>query len=203
MGLLISKAEHGHPKKKEPFSCLNPGSCSFGHYSKFMAIDEARNVYQLVSRELHLTAQHLFPSSCWWRTSPQHDAATTVLHFWDGLPIMMRGVRFVSVFVSSYSSCLHVWKVTIILVPFPQGQVLWTDHHISAEEEYPLVLLLTSWLLLWLIKLEIEAEFVMLNDLTPRDQRTGDKDNKRRGRDHRNAWQQKIRPLKWTGSFVS
>ncbi len=35
-----------------------------------------------------------FPSPCRWKTSPQHDAATTMLHCGDGVLGVMRGVGF-------------------------------------------------------------------------------------------------------------
>ena len=35
-----------------------------------------------------------FPSPCRWKTSPQHDAATTMLHCGDGILRVMRGVGF-------------------------------------------------------------------------------------------------------------
>ena len=36
-----------------------------------------------------------FPSPCWWKTSTQHDATTTMLHCGDGVLRVMRGVGFV------------------------------------------------------------------------------------------------------------
>ncbi|MED6286016.1 hypothetical protein CHARACLAT_001394 [Characodon lateralis] len=41
----------GHPTEKAHFSCLYPGSCSFGHDPKFMAIDRQ------VHREHRFSAQ--------------------------------------------------------------------------------------------------------------------------------------------------
>ena len=35
-----------------------------------------------------------FPSPCQWKTCPQHDAATTMLHCGDGVLGVMRGVGF-------------------------------------------------------------------------------------------------------------
>ena len=36
-----------------------------------------------------------FPSPCRWKTSPHHDAATTMLHCWDAVLRVMRDVGFV------------------------------------------------------------------------------------------------------------
>ncbi|MEQ2211635.1 hypothetical protein XENOCAPTIV_010028 [Xenoophorus captivus] len=53
----ISKGLPGHPTEEAHFSRLYPGSRSFGHDPKFMAIGEGRNVDRPVNRELRFSAQ--------------------------------------------------------------------------------------------------------------------------------------------------
>ncbi|MEQ2220455.1 hypothetical protein ILYODFUR_005639 [Ilyodon furcidens] len=53
----ISKGVPGHPTEEAHFSRLYPGSRSFGHDPKFMAIGEGRNVDRPVNRELRFSDQ--------------------------------------------------------------------------------------------------------------------------------------------------
>ncbi|MEQ2243855.1 hypothetical protein ILYODFUR_011108, partial [Ilyodon furcidens] len=53
----ISKGVPSHPMKEAHFSRLYPGSHSFGHDPKFMAIGEGRNIDRPINRELRFLAQ--------------------------------------------------------------------------------------------------------------------------------------------------
>ncbi|MED6280610.1 hypothetical protein CHARACLAT_012500 [Characodon lateralis] len=57
----ISKGVPGHPAEEAHFSRLYPGSCSFSHDPKFMAIGEGRNVDRPVNREFRFSAQLSLP----------------------------------------------------------------------------------------------------------------------------------------------
>ncbi|MEQ2190311.1 hypothetical protein GOODEAATRI_034443 [Goodea atripinnis] len=77
----ISKGASGHPTEEAHFSRLYPGSNSFGHDPKFMAIGEGGNVDQLVNHELRFSAQlslhhngpAQYPHYCGSRTDPSVD----------------------------------------------------------------------------------------------------------------------------------
>ncbi|MEQ2311570.1 hypothetical protein AMECASPLE_021524 [Ameca splendens] len=64
----ISKGVPVHPTEEAHFSRLYPGSRSFSHDPKFMAIGEARNADRPVNRELRFSAQlslhHNGPAQC-------------------------------------------------------------------------------------------------------------------------------------------
>ncbi|MED6270604.1 hypothetical protein CHARACLAT_012099 [Characodon lateralis] len=77
----ISKGVPGQPTEEAHFHRLYPGSRSFGHDPKFMAIGEGRNVDRPVNRELRFSAQlslhHNGPAQrphyCGSRTDPSVD----------------------------------------------------------------------------------------------------------------------------------
>ncbi|MEQ2301202.1 hypothetical protein AMECASPLE_033508 [Ameca splendens] len=54
----------GHPAEEAHFSCLSPGSRSFGHDPKFMRIGEGRNVHLLAQLSLHHNGVEQHPDYC-------------------------------------------------------------------------------------------------------------------------------------------
>ncbi|MEQ2284495.1 hypothetical protein AMECASPLE_022174 [Ameca splendens] len=78
---LISKGGPGHPTEEAHFSLLYPGSCSFGHDPKFMAVGKGRNIDRPVNRQLRFSAQLSLhhnelahrPHYCSSRTDPSVD----------------------------------------------------------------------------------------------------------------------------------
>ena len=89
-----------------------------------------------------------FPSPCWWKTSPQHDAVTTMLHCGADLLRVMRGIGFApDIAFSLMSKKLHfclIWPEYLL-------QYVWGVSHMPFDEHQTclLIFFFKQWLFLW------------------------------------------------------
>ena len=99
-----------------------------------------------------------FPSPCRWKTSPQHDTATTMLHRWDGIGQVMSGAWFLPDMTLEakqfnigfiWQGCFSVWESFVLFYKLQAG------FHVSFTEKRPLCYkaqigeVLKLWLSFW------------------------------------------------------